>query len=209
LVTAVIQSYFLALPYSRNWKYLWSSAHAPTWAVALLVIGLFMGVWAALLALFGHLSTWHPWIVPMFAVGVGAPRWAQILWSTSSMGSWIPWAGSPLGGALIGRVLWLWLGVLDAIQLVGFGMILLQTLPRLHIAFVGVCTQVVGTVAIMAARASAPPFYGPSGCSIFPNFAVDGVDGLRSAWFWVGMLLQICVCVGFFKFFRKEQLQKP
>lgn len=219
-VTAVIQSYFLALPYGRNWRYLWSSQHAPAWTIALLIIGFFMGVWATLLSLFGKVSTQHPWIIPIFAVGVGAPRWAQILWSTSSMGSWIPWAGTPLGGALVGRALWLWLGVLDAIQLVGFGMILLQTLPRLHIAFTVVCTQMVGTVAAMAARASAPPFYGAgdnpnktnnnnhSNNAIFPNFALDGVQALRSPWFWAGLVLQIGICAGFFKFFRKEQMQK-
>lgn len=132
------------------------------------------------------------------------------------MGSWIPWAATPLGGALVGRALWLWLGVLDAIQLVGFGMILLQTLTRLYVAFAVVCTQILGTIATIAARASSPPFNGPAGGSgsggggaIFPNFAVDGIQGLRSAWFWTGLLLQLCVCAGFFKFFRKEQLQKP
>lgn len=163
-----------------------------------------MGVWAALLSLFGKLSTRHPWVVPIFAVGLGAPRWAQILWSTSNMGSWIPWATTPLGGALLGRALWLWLGVLDAIQLVGFGMMLLQTLTRLHIAFAVVATQILATMATMAARASAPP-----GNSVFPNFALEGVQGLRSGWFWTGLVLQLCVCIGFFKFFRKEQLQKP
>ena len=47
-----------------------------------------------------------------------------MLWGTSSLALYIPWAGS--GGPYLGLSLWLWLGVLDAIQGVGLGMILLQ-----------------------------------------------------------------------------------
>lgn len=204
---ASIQNFFLALPFSHNWRYLWSSQHAPSWAVAILVLVFFIGVWALMLALFGALSNWHSWILPVFAVGLGAPRWGQILWSTSSIGSWLSWAGSPLSGALIGRSLWLWLGVLDAIQGVGFGMILMQTLTRLHIAFAMVGAQVLGSIASVLARASALPSSGPG--SLYPNLAVEGPHGLRSASFWLGLSLQLGICVGFFKFFRKEQLQKP
>ncbi len=120
----VILNFCLALPFSHNWKYLWSNENPPPWAVALLALVFFIGVWTPILALIGALSNWHSWILPMFAVGLGAPPWAQILWSTSSTGSCPPWAASPLRGALIGRTFWLWLGVLDAIQGVGFGMIL-------------------------------------------------------------------------------------
>lgn len=47
-----------------------------------------------------------------------------MFWGTSSLALYIPWAGS--GGPYLGISLWLWLGVLDAIQGVGLGMILLQ-----------------------------------------------------------------------------------
>lgn len=47
-----------------------------------------------------------------------------MLWGTSSLALYIPWAGS--AGPYLGTSLWLWLGVLDAIQGVGLGMILLQ-----------------------------------------------------------------------------------
>ncbi len=122
------------------------------------------------------------------------------------MGLWVPWVGSPLAGALLGRSLWLWLGVLDAIQGVGFGMILLQTLTRFHIVFTLVCAQVLGSVATIVARATAPDKDGPG--TVFPNLVL-GSGGLQQAGFWVGLLFQGLICVGFFKFFRKEQLQKP
>ena len=47
-----------------------------------------------------------------------------MLWGTSSLALYIPWAGK--AGPYLGICLWLWLGVLDAIQGVGLGMILLQ-----------------------------------------------------------------------------------
>ncbi len=205
-VTVLIQNFFLSAPYGRNWRYLWSSDHAKTWMVVLLVLGFFVGVWAVLLSIFSRASLRHSWILPMFAVGLGAPRWCQMLWAVSGMGSWVPWAGSPLAGALAGRTLWLWLGTLDAIQGVGFGMILLQTLTRFHVVFVLVCAQVLGSIATIVARACAPDATGPG--PIFPNLATS-LDGLKNAWFWIGLIAQIVVCVGFFRWFRKEQLTKP
>src|ERR1700712_5595004 len=74
----------------------------------------------------------------------------------SNIGLYIPWAGGPVASALLGRILWLWLGVLDAVQGVGFGMILLQTLTRLHFTFTLIAAQVVGSLATIAARATAP-----------------------------------------------------
>ncbi len=72
-------------------------------------------------------SKTHTWLLPVFAVGLGAPRWCQMLWGTSSLALYIPWAGD--AGPYLGTSLWLWLGVLDAIQGVGLGMILLQVCP--------------------------------------------------------------------------------
>ena len=205
-VAVLIQNFFLSAPYGRNWRYLWSSAHAPTWMIVLLVFAFFVGVWAILLGIFSRASLRHSWILPMFAVGLGAPRWCQMLWATSGMGSWVPWAGSPLAGALAGRALWLWLGTLDAVQGVGFGMILLQTLTRFHVVFSLVCAQVLGSIATIVARACAPDATGPG--PIFPNLALS-LHGLKEAWFWIGLIAQIIVCVGFFRWFRKEQLTKP
>lgn len=117
--TVFIQNYWLSAPYGRNWLYLWSSKHAHGWEIILLVVFFFIGVWAAILWVFSILSKRHVWFVPIFAIGLGAPRWCQLLWSTSNIGSYVPWAGSPLASALLGRGLWLWLGVLDSLQGVG------------------------------------------------------------------------------------------
>lgn len=59
----------------------------------------------------------------------------QMLWGTSSLALYIPWGGS--AGPYLGISLWLWLGVLDAIQGVGLGMILLQ------VCFVNILCQML------------------------------------------------------------------
>jgi alpha-1,3-glucan synthase len=206
-VTVLIQNYWLSAPYGRNWAYLWSSKHASAWQIVLLVILFFGFVWAAFLWIFGILSKDHSWILPVFAIGLGAPRWCQMLWSCSNVGQYVPWAGSPIASALVGRSLWLWLGVLDALQGVGFGMILLQTLTRIHISFTLIAAQVLGSIATILARATAPNKIGPG--DVFPDFSGGYREGFTKVWFWVALAFQMAICVGFFTFFRKEQLSKP
>ncbi|KAF2462832.1 uncharacterized protein BDR25DRAFT_298919 [Lindgomyces ingoldianus] len=207
-ITVTLQNYFLSTPYGRNWSYLWSSRIAPHWAIGLLVLAFFVAIWSAFLFLFAKLSKNHSWILPIFAIGLGAPRWAQMLWGVSGIGTWVPWMpGGQVAGALAGRSLWLWLGVLDALQGVGFGMMLLQTLTRIHIAVSLVLAQVLGTVVTMVAKATAPDRDGPG--DVFPDFSAGVVEGLRKPWFWIALACQLAVPLGFFKFFRKEQLSKP
>lgn len=108
----------------------------PTWQIILLIAAFFVGVWAAFLLVIGLLSKKHSWLLPVFAIGLGAPRWCQMLWGTTPIGQSLPWADIGEGidriktGLLVGKSLWLWLGVLDAIQGVGFGMMLLQVLSN-------------------------------------------------------------------------------
>ncbi|KAI9815635.1 MAG: Cell wall alpha-1,3-glucan synthase ags1 [Thelocarpon impressellum] len=207
LVAVLLQNYFLSGPYGRNWQYLWSSTHMAASQTMLLVLIFFVGVWAGLLWGFAVLSETHSWVVPIFAVGLGAPRWCQMLWGTSNIGLYVPWAGGPVASALVGRSLWLWLGVLDSVQSVGFGMMLLQTLTRMHISCTLIAAQVLGSLATMLARASAPNRVGPG--DVFPDFSAGVGRGLAKPWFWFALLAQLLVCAGFFKFFRKEQLSKP
>ncbi|TKA69838.1 hypothetical protein B0A49_07425 [Cryomyces minteri] len=207
-LAVILQNYFLSTPYGRNWAYLWSSKYAPHWAVALLVLTFFIVVWAALLFVFSLLSRSHSWVLPIFAIGLGAPRWAQMLWGTSSFGLWVPWMpGGPVAGALAGRSLWLWLGVLDAIQGVGFGMMLLQTLTRIHIGVSLVTAQILGAAVTLVAKATAPDRDGPG--DVFPDFSAGIVQAIDKPWFWIALACQLVIPAGFFKFFRKEQLSKP
>jgi alpha-1,3-glucan synthase len=189
-VTVIIQNFFLSAPYGRNWNFLWSSNHATAWQILILVLFFFVIVWIIFLAIMSVLSKSHSWILPVFAIGLGAPRWAQIWWGTSNVGLYLPWAGSYLTGTLVSRSLWLWLGVLDALQGVGFGMILLQTLTRLHICFVLLSAQVLGSIATIAARAIAPNKIGPG--PISPDIGT-GVDALWTAWFWIGLSFQLLI----------------
>lgn len=207
-VSIVLQNYFLSMPYQRNWNYFWGSKYLPRWGAFLLAVAFFIGVWYILLAILAWRSKTHSWIVPIFAIGLGAPRWAQMLWSTSGIGWWVPWmVGGPQGYAIGARAVWLWLGVLDSIQGVGFGMILLQTLTRIHIAASLCAAQLIGTVTTLVARATAPNRDGPG--DVFPDFSEGIVEGISKPWFWIALGCQLAIPIGFFMFFRKEQLNKP
>lgn len=85
-------------------------------------------------------------------------------------------------------------------------MILLQTMTRFHITFTLIAAQVLGSIATILARLTAPDNTGPG--SVFPNLAISS-DGLGKVGFWLALVLQIIICVGFAAFFRKEQLSKP
>lgn len=210
LGSEILRDYWLSGPYGRNWKFLWSS-DIPKWQILLLVITFFIGVWGVMLGILTHLSKTHTWLLPVFAVGLGAPRWCQMLWGTSSLALYIPWAGR--AGPYLGTSLWLWLGVLDAIQGVGLGMILLQTLSRLHVCATLAFAQIIGSVCVMVARATAPNKVGPG--SVFPDAATwdfeSGLKGSPMAYapFWIAMICQIVIVIGYFWFYRKEQLTRP
>lgn len=207
-VYVVLQNYFLSTLYGRNWFFLFSSQHAPTWSIWLLAFIFFIGVWALFLTAFRRPAKRHPWMLPIFAIGLGAPRWCQMLWGTSGYGNYLPWASaSPVVGALASRALWLWLGVLDTIQSSGIGMILMLTLTRIHMSVTLITAQCIGSIVTILARATAPHKLGPG--PIFPNFAFGIEAGLANIWFWVALTTQLIICIGFFKFFRKEQVSKP
>ncbi|KAK2044728.1 glycosyl transferase group 1 [Colletotrichum somersetense] len=207
-LTVIVQNYWLSTPYGRNWQFLFASKYLPGWSAVLLAVGFFVGVWVLLLVMFSRFSVTHPWLVPMFSLGLGAPRWAQMLWGTSGIGLYLPWlARNPVASALVSRALWLWLGVLDNIQGVGVGMVLLLTLTRQHVAAALVGAQILGSVATILARATAPNKIGPG--DVFPDFSEGIMPGLSKAWFWVALGMQLVLPFGYFKFFRKEQVSKP
>jgi alpha-1,3-glucan synthase len=220
----IIQNWFLSAVFGRNWSFLWKSSHAKTWEVLILVLFFFIVVWIGALLIFRILSKEHSWILPVFGLSLGAPRWAQSWWGTSDIGYYLPWAGGLTSGALISRCLWLWLGVLDEIQQVGLGMILLQTLTRVHVCFVLLAAQSLGSIATICARAFAPNNLGPAGIS--PNVG-SSVDRVGNAWFWIALFFQLLArsvilapstfnrftdyhcSFGFLLFYRREQLNRP
>ena len=88
--------------------------------------------------------------------------------------------------------------------------IALQTLSRLHVCATLAFSQVIGAVCVMVARATAPNRIGPE--SVFPDAGTwDFGKGLRgspmaSAPFWIALMSQLIIVVGYFWFYRKEQL---
>ncbi|KAJ7063334.1 modular protein with glycoside hydrolase family 13 and glycosyltransferase family 5 domains [Mycena amicta] len=210
LASEILRDYWLSGPYGRNWTFLWS-VDIPKWQIGLLILAFFVVVWTAMLLVLSHFSKTHTWFLPVFAVGLGAPRWCQMLWGTSSLALYIPWAGS--GGPYLGISLWLWLGVLDAVQGVGLGMILLQTLSRLHVGATLAFGQVIGAVCVMVAHATAPNRLGPS--TVFPDAAKwDFSDGLKGSpmaepMFWIALVCQLVIVGGYGYLFRGEQLSRP
>ncbi|WDK22841.1 alpha-1,3-glucan synthase [Colletotrichum graminicola] len=207
LMAVCIQNYFLSTLFGRNWFFLFSSQHVPVWSMVILALFFFIFVWAIVLWGLAKASESHPWLFPMFAVGLGAPRWAQIWWGTSRIGVYMPWAGGVVAGAVLSRILWLWLGVLDGLQGAGIGMILMLTLTRVHVAAACVGAQVLGSIFTMLGRATAPNNVGPS--TVFPDISEGLGVAFANGWFWVVLLLNLFICFGYFKFFRKEQVSKP
>lgn len=195
LVAVTLQCFWLSTNYTRNWMFLWSSNSAPRHGVALLVVLFFGVVWFGLMASLIGFSKRHAWIVPIFAVSLGAPRWCQMLWSLSGIGNNIPWASTPALGALLSRAVWLWIGVLDGVQGVGMGAMLLMSLTRVHTAFTLVMAQVFGAFFTILARMVAPHKTGP--LPVFPNLAA--AERQLGVWFWCGLLCQLLVCTGFLK----------
>ncbi|RDH26749.1 hypothetical protein BDQ94DRAFT_164227 [Aspergillus welwitschiae] len=206
-VAVILQNFFLSAPYGRNWSFLWTSIHTQAWQIAILCVISFGLLWIAFLYLVSQFSKRHSWFLPVFACGLGAPRFIQIWWAVSGIGYFLPWtAGGYTGGALVSRSLWLWLGILDSIQALGFGIILLQTLTRMHMLFTLVASQILGSMATICARAFGPNNVGPG--PISPDIT-KGADSVANGWFWIALFSQLLVCAGFLFFFRKEQLSKP
>ncbi|MBW0472818.1 hypothetical protein O181_012533 [Austropuccinia psidii MF-1] len=211
MAAEILRDYWLSGPYGRNWSFLWTRQTLPVWATILLVLFFFAGVWTVVMGALSQASKKHTWLLPIFAVGLGAPRWCQMLWGTSSVALYIPWAGR--AGPYLGTSLWLWLGVLDAVQGVGLGMILLQTLSRVHVAATLCLAQIIGSTAVIAARATAPNRIGPG--NVFPDLGLwDRRGHLKDSplanWeFWVALACQLLIVAGYLVLFRREQLSKP
>lgn len=103
--------------------------------------------------------------------------------------------------------------MLDSIQGAGLGMMLLQTLSRLHVVATLALAQFIGSATVMIARATSPTKVGPG--NAFPNPGLWDIGGSGENnpfgyWeFWVCLVCQLLIVIGFAFLFRKEQLSKP
>ncbi|CAB90796.2 cell wall alpha-1,3-glucan synthase Mok11 [Schizosaccharomyces pombe] len=208
-ISVFLQNYWMSSVYGRSWAFMWSAHNVHKWAMFLLVILFYVAIWIALVALLASLSRYHSWILPILGLGFGAPRWLQTLWGTSNIGIYVPFLGK--GAPYLSRMLWLYLGLLDTVQTVGIGIILLQTLTREHITVVLITGQIVGAIASMVGKASSPSKFGPGDVFIdFTHWSVkDGPQILASIPFWVCLICQLSVIIGYFLFFRRENLSRP
>jgi alpha-1,3-glucan synthase len=168
-----------------------------------------------------------------------------MLWGTSSLALYIPWAGT--AGPYLGISLWLWLGVLDAVQGVGLGMILLQVFfcfcrpikcgstessnrryrvfmfappllshklsdrfalwspvqLRLIVSGLERCSQMRPSgISQTDWKVSCPPFLRTRSFNGFPPIG----SPMALPLFWIALICQLIIVLGYFWFYRKEQL---
>ena len=96
-VAVIIQNYFLSAPYGRNWKYLWTTQHAPAWAIALLVVLFFIFVWAGFLVILSRLTK----ITLLDPTGLRHRSWCSQM-VPDALGNIRSWSISPMGGLSTG-----------------------------------------------------------------------------------------------------------
>jgi alpha-1,3-glucan synthase len=124
LVAQFVQTFWLSGAIGRNYQFLWNQ---PISAFSILqMILFFVGLWCLVMYILYRLGRVYSWILPVFAVGLLSPLWAQMSWSCSTVGYTLHWAGT--AAPYLSLALWLWLGVLVAIQSVGLSMMLLQVI---------------------------------------------------------------------------------
>lgn len=237
LASTFAQSFWLSAPLiSRSWMFLFSSQHLPD-HVTLILIASFVTAFICVTQRAAIYSGSHgQWVLPIFSFGASLtihPRWAQTFWSISRTGLSLPWAQlpyvfrgrlllsySPFLSALLGRSLWLHLGMLDLLVGLGSGLALMQALPRQHVLFVSTVGQVLGAVGMMVARATilqhgTEPGAAAAGLEIvrqmFPDISQGllSESGYASGIFCLVISTHMGIAVGWLWWFRSAQLQKP
>ncbi|EEB09062.1 cell wall alpha-1,3-glucan synthase mok14 [Schizosaccharomyces japonicus yFS275] len=210
LFAVVCQNYWMSTLTGRAWRFFWGSSLTKLWKIGFNVcwfLGFCVDIhpdrsWSFLFN--AHLGQF-----PVIGLGFGITKWLHLFWSTSNIGMFLPWAG--IAGPYLSRALWLWLAILDAVQNVGIGLILLQTLTRRHVTSTLMLGQLFGATTTILARLTSPTKIGPS--TVFPDLTgyttVDGIEPLLDIPFWVCLLLQIIVCGGYLKYFRRENMSRP
>ncbi|EPX72019.1 alpha-1,3-glucan synthase [Schizosaccharomyces octosporus yFS286] len=209
LLMVINQNFWMSSLISHGWRFFWNSELTVLWKVIVMMICFLVFLWVGLLALLGKLSNTHTWLIPVLGLGFGGIKWLHVFWGTSNIGFFLPWAG--ISGAYLGRALWLWLGVLDSIQGIGCGLILLQTLSRRHVTNTLLIAQVIGASVTLLASAISPTKTGPG--NVFPDITayttVDGVKPIANAAFWICLCVNVILCGVYLKCFHKENINRP
>ncbi|EPY49811.1 alpha-1,4-glucan synthase Mok14 [Schizosaccharomyces cryophilus OY26] len=209
LLMVANQNFWMSTLIGRGWRFFWNSELTVLWKVVVMMFSFLVFLWVALLTLLGRLSNTHTWLIPVLGLGFGGIKWIHVFWGTSNIGFFLPWAG--ISGAYLGRALWLWLGVLDSIQGIGCGLILLQTLSRRHVTNTLLTGQVIGCSITLLASSVSPTKTGPG--SVFPDITsytpVDGLQPISNFPFWACLLLNVILCGAYLKCFHKENINRP
>ncbi|KAJ3124816.1 Cell wall alpha-1,3-glucan synthase ags1 [Nowakowskiella sp. JEL0407] len=207
-VSEILRTYWLSASYGRNLGFLWNRTLNPGYIAALMLL-FYVFIWGSIMYLFTQYSKKNSWFVPVFAAGLLTPRWAQMWWAFSNLSVYLPWAGTH--DQSISVSIWLWLGVFDSVQMVGLGMMLLQTLTRIHMVVVLAIAQILGSLSFLFAYGTAPDRLGPG--QVFTDVAIyessKDDDTVAQPFFWIVLVVQIVIAFGYLFFFRKEQLSKP
>lgn len=75
----------------------------------------------------------------------------------------------------------------------------------MHVSAVLIISQIIGTAAFTLARYTSPDRSGAG--DVFPNITFGESYSVFSNWlYWVGLVLQIVIALGYMFWFRKEQL---
>ncbi|KAJ3211621.1 Cell wall alpha-1,3-glucan synthase ags1 [Entophlyctis luteolus] len=203
VVAIFLQNFFLSGPLGRVMTFLWSQgailSAVETWIIAAIFVFI---IWPLVLGSVGYLTRTHSWVIPIFGAGMISPRWALTMWTTSGIS--LGYSTIFSHAVLANIVMWLWLSLCDAVQQVGFGMMLLQSLTRTHVGGALLVAQFFGAIGAMLSRAFAPDSLGPG--PVFPNISLHfGIGG----WFWGVLVLQFVIALSLIFVYRFEQLSKP
>jgi alpha-1,3-glucan synthase len=78
-------------------------------------------------------------------------------------------------------------------------------LTRIHVALTLILSQLIGTIAFVLARYTVPDQGGPK--ELFPNPSINTANVIpTNPIYWIGLISQIVIALGYMFFFRKERL---
>ncbi|CAB40008.1 spore wall alpha-1,4-glucan synthase, meiotic Mok14 [Schizosaccharomyces pombe] len=209
LISVINQNFWMSTLISQAWRFFWGSKLTKLWKIVVMTVSFLVGAWLIIFYVLRKLSNKHTWMVPVLGLGFGAIKWMHVFWGTSNVGIFLPWAG--IAGPYLSRALWLWLGILDSIQGIGNGLILLQTLSRRHVTNTLMISQLAGSATSILARFVSPTKTGPA--NVFPDLTgytpVDRAKPVANAPFWICLILNVALCIMYLRCYHRENISRP